>query len=175
MSLTQKQVDKALSISDFDCWYDSAGEFFVHLAHSKEGVYLLIVDIDCATVYTEMSFYCSYLWMAAMNAREWPRTGKATCNYIVQRKLEKVGDKYRVYKRSPKNKSAFKKNVREFEGFLSIPIRQIAKGDTWRKKNSNQTCTVDSVTDKWIHYLVHSRFFRSTIAEFKKDWEIIRQ
>ena len=128
MSLTLKQIDKALSLNDFDCWYDAAGGFFVHLAHSKEGVYLLIVDTDCETVYAEMSFYCSYLWMAAMNAREWPRTGKATCNYIVQRKLEKVGDKYRVYTRRPKNKAGFKKNVREFGRVLIYTDKTDCKG-----------------------------------------------
>ena len=175
MSLKPKQIEYALKLKEFDCWYDSAGEFFVHLAHSKEGIYLLVIDPDCETVYAEMSFYCSYLWMAAMNAREWPRTGEMSCNYICQRKLEKVGDEYRVFQRKAKNKADFKKNIREFSSFLSLPMKEISKGDTWRNKDQNMTCTVQHITDDWVHYLVNYRSFRCTKAEFKRKWEIIKQ
>ena len=175
MSLPSQQIDKALSLRDFDCWYDSAGEFFVHIAHSDEGVYLLIVDTDCKTVYSDMSFYCSYLWMAVMNAREWPRTLKANYRYIIQRKLEKAGDKYRVYERSPKNKDGFKKDVRSFSGFLSIPIQDVEAGTIWRHKKEAWRADVMSVSGKYVHYKSSHSAHRCSKTEFKREWEIIRQ
>ena len=121
--LSEKQIDFALSLTDFDCFYDNVAEVTVRICHSEKGMYFLIMENDME-VYKEMSCFLPYLWVGAANTRLWPRDKRGGILYYTQVKIEKHGDKYKNrYSKctiKDENRKGFKKDVRKVADLFDI-------------------------------------------------------
>lgn len=120
--LTKEQIDKALAMENFDIFYDEVGEMNVHIAHTKEGAFFIVMDGPSGPVLKDMSFFIPYLWLAAANAKVWPRSKKVGIHYFTQMCLHKTGD---MYYTTPV--STLAKTINEVGDFL-FPARSVRKG-----------------------------------------------
>lgn len=121
--LSKKQIDFALSLKDFDCFYDEIAEVTVRICHSKKGMFFLIMD-DGMEVYKDMSCFLPFLWVGAANTRLWPRDTRGGILYYTQVKIDKYGDKYKnkyVGTCTDKDRERFKqKDVRKINDLFDL-------------------------------------------------------
>jgi len=119
--LSQKQIRYALSLTTYDTFFDDVAQLTIHIAHDKEGMYFCIIDTD-GGVYGGMSAFLPYLWVAAANARLWPRNGYAPVAYFTQMQVEKRGDKFYI-KKGPctakdEGRVGWKTDIRKVDDFF---------------------------------------------------------
>ena len=121
--LLEKQITFALSLKDYDCFYDEVAEVTVRICHSEKGMFFLIMDDDMS-VYKEISCFLPYLWVGAANTRLWPRDKRGGILYYTQVKIDKYGDKYKNrYSKctiDEKHRKGFKKDVRQIADLFDM-------------------------------------------------------
>ena len=119
--LSTKQIEYALSLKTYDTFFDEEAELSIHIAHDDKGMYFCIMDAD-GSVYGSMSAFLPYLWIAAANARLWPRDDRGPVPYFTQIRVEKVGDKYYTRKGPCTVKDAgredWKVDIRAMQDFM---------------------------------------------------------
>ena len=111
--LSQEQVKHALSLKDFDTFWEEVAGLHIQICHDSEcGMFFLVMD-EQMNVFKDMSTFLPYLWVAAANARLWPRDGRGSIVYYTQVQIEKHGDKYiNGSQFTYDNREGFKKDIR---------------------------------------------------------------
>ena len=88
--LSENQMNYALSLTDFDCFYDEVADVTVRTCHGPKGIYFLIMN-EAMDIYEELSCFLPYIWVAAANTRLWPRDSRGGLLYYTQVSVEKKG------------------------------------------------------------------------------------